>query len=65
MGLEPRFTGTPGGEAILSNGQRVHRLFGYPRLPVDRLIDWVAQWVKQGGATLGKPTKFEVRDGRF
>jgi nucleoside-diphosphate-sugar epimerase len=65
MGLEPRFTGTPGGEALLTNGQWVHRLFGYPRLPIDVLIEWVAGWVKQGGQTLGKPTKFEVRDGRF
>lgn len=65
MGVEPRFTGTPSGEAILSNGQRVHRLFGYPHVPIGCLIQWVAQWVKQGGQTLGKPTKFEVRDGRF
>ncbi len=65
MGLTPQFTGVPSGEAILSNGQRVHRMYGYPRVPVDLLIDWVARWVKQGGATLGKPTKFEVRDGRF
>jgi hypothetical protein len=25
----------------------------------------VADWVQQGGRALGKPTKFEVRDGRF
>jgi multiple sugar transport system substrate-binding protein len=23
------------------------------------------EWIKNGGPTLGKPTKFEVRDGKF
>jgi hypothetical protein len=25
----------------------------------------VAAWVRRGGRSLGKPTRFEVRDGRF
>jgi hypothetical protein len=29
------------------------------------LVSWVADWVRRGGRTLGKPTRFEVRDGRF
>jgi hypothetical protein len=29
------------------------------------MVDWVAEWVARGGRALGKPTKFEVRDGRF
>jgi hypothetical protein len=29
------------------------------------MLDWVADWVKRGGPSLGKPTKFEVRDGTF
>jgi len=29
------------------------------------MIEWVAHWVKMGGPTLGKPTHFESRDGRF
>ncbi len=65
MEREVRFTGEPAAEAVLSNGQQVHRLMGYPRLPVDRLIEWVAHWVRSGGEIMGKATKFEVRDGRF
>jgi hypothetical protein len=34
-------------------------------VPLATLIDWTARWVKAGGGTLGKPTHFEVRDGRF
>jgi hypothetical protein len=29
------------------------------------LLAWVADWVKRGGQSLGKPTHFEVRDGKF
>ena len=28
-------------------------------------IEWTIEWVKAGGRTLGKPTHFEARDGRF
>lgn len=65
MGRAVRFTGEPPAEALLNNGQLIHRLMGYPRLPVDRLTEWVAAWMRSGGETLGKATKFEVRDGKF
>ena len=29
------------------------------------MIDWVADWVARGGASLGKPTHFETRDGKY
>jgi nucleoside-diphosphate-sugar epimerase len=65
MGKPPRFTGTEAADALLSNGQPGHRLFGYPRVSADRLIVWVAGWVTSGGPDLGKPTHFEARDGAF
>jgi hypothetical protein len=57
--------GTEAADALLSNGQVAHALFGYPRIGVQQMLRWIADWVKRGGATLGKPTHFEVRDGRF
>ena len=36
-----------------------------PRVPLARTIDWTADWLARGGASLGKPTHYEVRDGRF
>ena len=39
--------------------------FGYPRVPLDTLIDWQAQWLLDGGRTLNKPTHFEERKGNF
>ena len=65
LGREVRFTGSEAADALLSNGQRAHRLFGYPRVPVQQMMRWIAAWLQRGGPTLGKPTHFEVRDGRF
>jgi hypothetical protein len=28
-------------------------------------VQWVAAWIKQDGATLGKPTHFQEREGKF
>ena len=49
--------------ALLSDTTHATALFGYPLVPLGRMLDWVADWVRAGGASLGKPTKFEVRDG--
>jgi nucleoside-diphosphate-sugar epimerase len=62
---EPEFAGEEAPTALLSNAARAFATFGYPRVPLLTLIDWVADWVGQGGRALGKATKFEVRDGRF
>jgi nucleoside-diphosphate-sugar epimerase len=59
------FQGVEAPDALLSNGQRGHRLFGYPRVGVQQMIHWVADWVQRGGESLGKPTHFESRDGQF
>ena len=49
----------------LSNAQEAFSLMGYPRVPLGKAIEWVAAWVVDGGPTYDKPTKYEVRDGRF
>ena len=61
----PRFEGEEAETALLSNASRCHRLFGYPRVSLEQMIEWVAEWVRIGGTTLRKPTHFEVRDGKF
>jgi len=65
MDRKPEFAGTEAPEALLSNGARAFSLFGYPTVPLEMMLHWVADWVSGGGRALGKPTKFEVRDGRF
>ena len=65
FGKAPFFEGVEADTALLSNAARCHQLFGYPRISLEQMVQWVAHWVEIGEMTLGKPTKFEVRDGKF
>jgi nucleoside-diphosphate-sugar epimerase len=65
LNIEPIFEGVESETALLSNAGRCHRLFGYPAVTVDEIVDWVAKWIAMGGPTLEKPTHFEVRNGAF
>lgn len=60
-----RFTGTEAETALLSNASLALEVLGPLRVDAERLITWVADWVARGGRALGKPTHFEVRDGKF
>ena len=51
--------------SLLTNASRCHKIFGYPQVSLDQMIEWIAHWVQINGIILNKPTKFEVRDGRF
>ena len=61
----PHFAGEEAETALLSNASQCHRLFGYPRVSLEQMIEWIAEWVRIGGTTLRKPTHFEARDGKF
>jgi nucleoside-diphosphate-sugar epimerase len=61
----PVLQGSEAPTALLNNAQAAFDLFGYPIVPLARMIDWVADWVLKGGATLNKATHYDVRDGRF
>ena len=65
FGKEPILEGQEAPTALLSNAARCFRLFGYPSVTIDQMIEWTAHWIKSGGTNLGKPTHFETRDGRF
>jgi len=65
MGTQAKVVGEESATALLSDTTEASALFGYPLVPLARMLDWVADWVKAGGTNFGKPTKFEVRDGEF
>jgi len=65
FGREAMFCGEESDHALLSNASLCHTLLGRPEVSVGTLLGWVAHWVRSGGPTLDKPTKFEVTDGRF
>jgi nucleoside-diphosphate-sugar epimerase len=51
--------------AWLSNPARSHELFGSPQTSTADMIELIATWLENSGSTLGKPTHFEVRDGKY
>ena len=65
LGREPLFQGQESPTALLGDAAEMARLWGPPSIPPDQIIAWVAEWVKQGGPTLNKPTKYESRTGQF
>ena len=65
LGTRPVFAGEESSDALLSDASRMTELLGDPLLPLETLLDWVAEWIRSGKRLLGKPTGFERRDGRF
>jgi hypothetical protein len=64
-GITPRLVGEEQPDALIGNVDRLAEYLPYTALPLDTLCAWAVQWIRNGGRLLSKPTKFEVRDGRF
>jgi nucleoside-diphosphate-sugar epimerase len=65
FGKSASFTGSERADALLSNIERMRANFASPVTTLEEMVARVADWIEQGGALLGKPTKFEARDGNF
>ena len=65
LGREPVFMGREKPVALLSNASLCSEWFGEPVTSLDAMLDAIADWIGKDGVTLGKPTKFQVRDGSF
>jgi nucleoside-diphosphate-sugar epimerase len=65
LGRPLRFVGMESETALLANCDKACRLLGRPAIDVDQMVNWIAEWVQIGGRTLGKPTHFTEREGRF
>ena len=65
LGRAPIIVGTEAPTAWLANAAAAAKLFGPPAVPLGAMMDWVADWVARDMPSLGRPTKFEVRDGRY
>ncbi len=65
LDVDVSFAGREAEDALLSNGTRGWTLLGRPRIDAAQVLSWTADWIRRGGETLGKPTHFESRAGRF
>jgi NAD-dependent epimerase/dehydratase family protein len=65
FGRAPVITGNEELTAWLTNTSQATKLFGLPVVDTAQLISWTADWVSRSMPSLGKPTKYEVRDGRY
>ena len=65
LNKEVTFVGEEATTAYLNNSGKMFRLFGYPAVSLDTLIEWQAEWLNCGGRSLGKPTHFEERNGNY
>lgn len=65
FGRTPVLVGQEAPTAWLIDTTQAVSLFGEPRVPIETMIDWVADWVQRGGQSLGKPTHFSTRDGKY
>ena len=65
FGVEVKIAGQEAETGWLNDASAAIGLFGRPSVPLDRLIDWQADWLRRDMGSLGKPTRFQVRDGKF
>lgn len=65
FGKTPAITGTEASTAWLVDTRAARELLGAPRVPLAQMIGWQADWIARGGPSLGKPTHFETRDGKY
>jgi nucleoside-diphosphate-sugar epimerase len=65
MGKEPIIEGKESPDALLSNGSLGYKLYGKPKVTARQMMEWIADWVSRGGESIGKPTHFETRNGKF
>ncbi|HIA20608.1 MAG TPA: NAD(P)-dependent oxidoreductase, partial [Planctomycetaceae bacterium] len=65
LGVKAQYTGTEEATALLSNATVGHQLLGLPAVSADQVIRWTADWIGNRRPLLNKPTKFQVRDGKY
>lgn len=64
-GVTPVFDGVERDRALVANVDALAHTLPFTPLPLDTLCAWAVAWIRAGGRLLNKPTKFEVRDGKF
>ena len=65
LGKKPKFVSRETESALLSNASYCLQTFGPPQTTLDQMVSMIVNWVASGKKTLNKPTKYNIRDGKF
>jgi nucleoside-diphosphate-sugar epimerase len=65
LGKKPKFVSKEAASALLSNASYCINTFGLPQTSLEQMVSMIAGWVAAGKETLNKPTKYEIRNGKF
>jgi len=65
LGKKPKFVSQEAPSALLSNASYCHNTFGLPQTSLEQMVAMITKWVVTGKKTLNKPTKYEIRNGKF
>ena len=65
LGRTPNLTGKEAPTGWLNNATRMVKEFGPPGVPLQKMVEWMADRLGRDMATLNKPTHYEVRDGQY
>jgi hypothetical protein len=63
--IKPRFVSQKAQTALLSNASLCVNTFGPPQTELSEMISLIVKWVASGKTVLNKPTKYDIRNGKF
>jgi nucleoside-diphosphate-sugar epimerase len=63
--IKPRFVSQKAQTSLLSNAYLCIGKFGPPQTELREMISLIVKWVASGKTVLNKPTKYDIRDGKF
>ena len=65
LNKQPVFMEKEEGGCLLSDASRCFERFGLPPTGLHEMVSMIVSWVAAGKEILSKPTKYDVRDGKF
>ena len=63
--IKPRFVSQKAQTALLSNASLCISKLGSPQTELSEMISLIVKWVASGKTVLNKPTKYDIRNGKF
>lgn len=65
LNIKPKFLSREAQTALLSNASFCSSMFGYPQTTLNEMVSLIVKWVASDKTVLNKPTKYDIRNGKF